>query len=97
VILVLDFAAANSKVAVEQIAEQPKGGIITPGNGPWYLSSENRVHLEGAAAAADDFHVSFEPEVDMPAVALAAGLDAGGPCPIRTNFRECKGSARGGA
>jgi acetolactate synthase I/II/III large subunit len=32
-----------------------------------------QVHPDGAAAAADDFHVSFEPEVDLPAVAAAAG------------------------
>ncbi len=32
-----------------------------------------RVHPDGAAAAADDFHVSFEPEVDLPGVARAAG------------------------
>jgi acetolactate synthase I/II/III large subunit len=32
-----------------------------------------RVHPAGAAAAADDFHVSFQPEVDLPAVAAAAG------------------------
>ena len=32
-----------------------------------------RVHPDGAAATADDFHVSFEPEVDMPGVAAAAG------------------------
>ena len=31
------------------------------------------VHPEGAAAKADDFHVSFEPEVDLPGVARAAG------------------------
>jgi acetolactate synthase-1/2/3 large subunit len=31
------------------------------------------VHSQGAAAAADDFHVSFEPEVDLPGVARAAG------------------------
>jgi acetolactate synthase-1/2/3 large subunit len=31
------------------------------------------VHAHGAAAAADDFHVSFEPEVDLPGVAQAAG------------------------
>ena len=32
-----------------------------------------QVHPDGAAAAADDFHVSFEPEADLPGVARAAG------------------------
>jgi len=32
-----------------------------------------QVHPDGAAAAAGDFHVSFEPEVDLPGVARAAG------------------------
>jgi acetolactate synthase I/II/III large subunit len=32
-----------------------------------------RVHGHGAAAAADDFRVSFEPEADLPAIAAAAG------------------------
>jgi acetolactate synthase-1/2/3 large subunit len=31
------------------------------------------VHPDGNAAQADDFHVSFEPEVDLPGVARAAG------------------------
>ena len=31
------------------------------------------VHPSGAAAAADDFNVSFEPEADLPGVAAAAG------------------------
>jgi acetolactate synthase I/II/III large subunit len=31
------------------------------------------VHPDGAAAKADDFHVSFEPEADLPGVAAAAG------------------------
>jgi len=31
------------------------------------------VHPTGAASAADDFHVSFEPEADLPGVAAAAG------------------------
>ena len=31
------------------------------------------VHPDGAAAAADDFHVSFRPEADLPGVARAAG------------------------
>jgi acetolactate synthase-1/2/3 large subunit len=32
-----------------------------------------RVHPSGAAAAADDFHVSFEPAPDLPGIAAAAG------------------------
>ena len=32
-----------------------------------------QVHAHGAAAAADDFHVSLHPEVDLPGVAAAAG------------------------
>ena len=32
-----------------------------------------QVHPDGAAAAAGDFNVSFEPEVDLPGVARAAG------------------------
>ena len=31
------------------------------------------VHPDGAAARADDFHVSFDPEADLPGVAGAAG------------------------
>ena len=36
-----------------------------------------QVHPDGAAAAADDFHVSFEPEVDLPGVARAAAARTG--------------------
>jgi acetolactate synthase I/II/III large subunit len=32
-----------------------------------------RVHPSGAAAAADDFHASFDPEADLPGIAAAAG------------------------
>jgi len=32
-----------------------------------------QVHPDGAAARADDFHVSFDPEADLPGVAEAAG------------------------
>ena len=35
-----------------------------------------RVHPSGAAATADDFPVSFEPEADLPAIAAAAGAYA---------------------
>lgn len=35
------------------------------------------VHPAGAAASADDFQVSFEPEVDLPGVAVAAGAGFG--------------------
>jgi acetolactate synthase I/II/III large subunit len=35
------------------------------------------VHPSGAAAAADDFHVSLEPAADLPGVALAAGAGFG--------------------
>ena len=35
------------------------------------------VHPDGAAATADDFHVSFEPEADLPGVARAAGAAYG--------------------
>jgi acetolactate synthase-1/2/3 large subunit len=40
-------------------------------------SSTLAVHPDGAAAAADDFHVSFEPEADLPGVAQAAGAAYG--------------------
>lgn len=48
-------------------------------NGGWAAPkfSTLRVHPDGAAAAADDFHVRFDPEVDMPAVAVASGAGYG--------------------
>jgi acetolactate synthase-1/2/3 large subunit len=39
--------------------------------------STMHVHPTGAAAAADDFNASFDPEADLPAVALAAGAGFG--------------------
>lgn len=35
------------------------------------------VHPDGAAASADDFNASFDPEVDLPGVAVAAGAGFG--------------------
>ena len=32
-----------------------------------------KVHPDGAAAKADDFHASFEPEAGLPGIAAAAG------------------------
>ena len=39
--------------------------------------STKHVHPDGAAAASDEFNVSFAPEVDLPAVAVAAGAGFG--------------------
>jgi acetolactate synthase-1/2/3 large subunit len=39
--------------------------------------STMHVYPSGAAAAADDFNVSFDPEVDLPAVAVAVAAGAG--------------------
>jgi len=36
-------------------------------------SSTLKVHPDGAAAKADEFHASFEPEADLPGIAAAAG------------------------
>ncbi|HET9079974.1 MAG TPA: thiamine pyrophosphate-requiring protein [Trebonia sp.] len=44
-------------------------------NRGWHAPKQSTlgVHPAGAAAAADDFHVSFDPEADLPGVAAAAG------------------------
>ena len=39
--------------------------------------STKHVHPDGAAATSDEFNVSFDPEVDLPAVAVAAGAGFG--------------------
>ncbi len=36
-----------------------------------------QVHPDGAAAPADDFHVSFDPEADLPGVARAGAAPTG--------------------
>jgi acetolactate synthase I/II/III large subunit len=59
-----------------------------------------RVHPSGAAAAADDFPVSFEPEVDLPGVALAAGAGYGrtvtSPAELPGVLKEALEVVRGG-
>jgi acetolactate synthase-1/2/3 large subunit len=44
-------------------------------NGGWRAPKQSTlgVHPSGAAAAADDFNVSFDPEADLPGIAAAAG------------------------
>jgi acetolactate synthase I/II/III large subunit len=44
-------------------------------NGGWRAPKQSTlgVHPSGAAATADDFNVSFEPEADLPGIAAAAG------------------------
>jgi acetolactate synthase-1/2/3 large subunit len=58
------------------------------------------VHPSGAAAAADDFHVSFEPEVDLPGVAVAAGAGFGAtvkdPDALPGVLKEALSAVRGG-
>jgi len=59
-----------------------------------------RVHGHGAAAAADDFHVSFEPEADLPAIAAAAGgayaVTAADPDELPQVLKDALAVVRGG-
>jgi acetolactate synthase I/II/III large subunit len=58
------------------------------------------VHPSGAAAGADDFHVSFEPEVDLPGVAVAAGAGFGAtvkdPAELPGVLKEALAAVHGG-
>jgi acetolactate synthase I/II/III large subunit len=58
-----------------------------------------QVHPDGAAAAADDFHVSFEPEVDLPGVAAAAGaygVTVADPDELPAVLKDALAAVRGG-
>jgi acetolactate synthase-1/2/3 large subunit len=63
-------------------------------------NSTLNVHPTGAAASADDFHVSFEPEVDLPGVALAAGAGFGAtvtdPDALPAILKEALATVHGG-
>jgi acetolactate synthase-1/2/3 large subunit len=72
------FSVPASAVWVQRRYGTPALTVIYDNRG-WQAPkfSALQVHPSGAAAAADDFHVSFEPEVDLPGVALAAGAGYG--------------------
>jgi acetolactate synthase I/II/III large subunit len=71
-------------------------------NGGWAAPkfSTLRVHPDGAAAAADDFHVRFDPEVDLPAVAMASGgahgVAVSDPGELPSVLRDALAAVRGG-
>jgi acetolactate synthase I/II/III large subunit len=73
------FSVPSSALWVQRRYGTPALTIIYDNRG-WAAPkfSALQQHPDGAAAAADDFHVSFEPEVDLPGVALAAGAGFGG-------------------
>ncbi|MGE5156028.1 MAG: thiamine pyrophosphate-requiring protein [Betaproteobacteria bacterium] len=62
--------------------------------------STMHVHPTGAAASAGDFNVSFDPEVDLPGVALAAGAGFGAtvsdPAALPGVLKEALAAVHGG-
>jgi acetolactate synthase I/II/III large subunit len=68
------FGAPSSAQWVARRYHAPSLTVIYDNRG-WAAPkfSTLRVHGHGAAAAADDFHVSFDPEADLPGIAAAAG------------------------
>jgi acetolactate synthase-1/2/3 large subunit len=72
------FSVPSSALWVQRRYQTPALTVIYDNHG-WAgpKFSTLHVHPEGAAAAADDFHASLEPAVDLPGVALAAGAGFG--------------------
>jgi acetolactate synthase I/II/III large subunit len=72
------FGVPASAMWVARRYETPALTVIYDNRG-WAAPkfSTLRVHPDGAAARHSDFHVSFDPEVDLPGVALAAGAGYG--------------------
>jgi acetolactate synthase I/II/III large subunit len=99
------FSVPSSALWVQRRYDTPALTVIYDNHGwagPKFCTLP--VHPEGAAAAADDFHASLEPAVDLPGVALAAGAGFGatvsdpGSCRgcSRRRSRRCRpGSPRG--
>ena len=58
------------------------------------------VHPDGAAAAADDFNVSFEPAADLPGIAQAAGgaygVNVSDPAELPQALKDALAAVRGG-
>jgi acetolactate synthase I/II/III large subunit len=72
------FSVPSSALWTQRRYDTPALTIVYDNRG-WAAPrfSALAVHPSGAAAAADDFNVSFEPEADLPGVALAAGAGYG--------------------
>jgi len=72
------FSVPSSALWVQRRCGTPALTVIYDNRG-WAgpKFSTLMVYPDGAAARADDFHVSLEPEADLPGVALAAGAGFG--------------------
>jgi acetolactate synthase-1/2/3 large subunit len=72
------FSAPASAFWAQRRYDAPSLTVIYDNRG-WAGPKFSTMHMypSGAAAAADDFNVSFDPEVDLPAVATAAGAGFG--------------------
>lgn len=71
-------------------------------NRGWHAPKQSTlgVHPDGAAAAADDFNVSFDPEADLPGVAAAAGgayaATVSDPAALEPVLKEALAAVQGG-